>query len=71
MRRYPMIDRAGFAPLGDTVVAPSDPAAATDPERACIAEGTADQPGCWWAFGPCVSERAWGAARAHRRREPR
>jgi len=34
-----------------------------DPERARVAEGTADQPGRWWAFGPYVSERAWGTVR--------
>jgi len=45
-----MTDLPAFAPLGDTAVAPSVAAAATDPERARIAEGTADQPGRWWAF---------------------
>src|SRR5262245_2386065 len=44
----------GFAPLLDT---------AADPERARIAEGTADQPGRWRVFGPYVSERAWGTVR--------
>src|SRR6185369_14215782 len=47
----------------DTTVAPSVAHVATDAERARIAEGTADQPGRWWAFGPYVSERAWGTVR--------
>src|SRR5207249_813001 len=51
------------APLLDTTIASSVARAATDPERARIAEGTADQPGRWWAFGPYVSERAWGTVR--------
>src|SRR5438309_126560 len=59
-----MTDRTSLAPLVDTAVAPSvyhD--AATDPERTRIAEGTTDQAGRWWAFGPYVSERAWGTVR--------
>jgi len=58
-----MTDLPAFAPLGDAAVAPSVAPAATDPERARIAEGTADQAGRWWAFGPYVSERAWGTVR--------
>src|SRR5438046_1028425 len=50
-----MTDLPAFAPLGDTAVAPSVAAAATDPERARIAEGTADQPGRWWATARVAS----------------
>ena len=46
-----------------TIVAPSVAPAATDPERARLAEGTADEHGRWWAIGPYVSERAWGTVR--------
>ena len=55
-----MKDRPGSVPLVDIPVAPSGAAAAADPERARIAEGTADQPGRWRAFGPYLSEREWG-----------
>ena len=55
--------RPAFESLLDTAVPPSLSDAATDPERARIAEGTADQPGRWWSFGPYVSERAWGTVR--------
>src|SRR3989441_8316452 len=58
-----MTDGTPVAPLLDTTVEPSVARAATDAERARIAEGTADQPGRWWAFGPYVSERAWGTVR--------
>src|SRR5437667_6780232 len=58
-----MHDGTSVAPLLDTTIASSVARAATDPERARIAEGTADQPGRWWAFGPYVSERAWGTVR--------
>jgi len=58
-----MPDGTSVAPLLDTTIASSVARAATDPERARIAEGTADQPGRWWAFGPYVSERAWGTVR--------
>src|SRR6266436_3808462 len=58
-----MHDGTSFAPLLDTTIVSSVARAATDPERARIAEGTADQPGRWWAFGPYVSERAWGTVR--------
>ena len=58
-----MTDGTSVAPLLDTTIASSVARAATDPERARIAEGTADQPGRWWAFGPYVSERAWGTVR--------
>ena len=58
-----MTDRGAFASRSDAARAPSVAHAATDPERARIAEGTADQPGPWWAFGPYVSERAWGTVR--------
>jgi hypothetical protein len=58
-----MTDRGVFASRSDAARAPSVAHAATDPERARIAEGTADQPGPWWAFGPYVSERAWGTVR--------
>ena len=57
-----MTDGTAVARLVDTTVAPSVAHVATDPERARIAEGTADQPGRWWAFGPYVSERAWGSS---------
>ena len=49
--------------LVETAVPPSLSGAATDPERARIAEGTADRPGTWWSFGPYVSERAWSTVR--------
>jgi hypothetical protein len=58
-----MIDGPELTPRGDIAVAPSVVTAAMDPERARIAEGTADQPGPWWSFGPYVSERAWGTVR--------
>jgi hypothetical protein len=47
-----MTDRGAFASCSDAARTPSVAHAATDPERARIAEGTADQPGSWWAFGP-------------------
>ena len=50
-----MTDATAVAPLLETAV--------PDPERARIAEATADQPGRWRAFGPYVSERAWGTVR--------
>src|SRR5207245_9044350 len=62
-RRILRPDGTSVAPLLDTTIASSVARAATDPERARIAEGTADQPGRWWAFGPYVSERAWGTVR--------
>ena len=40
-----MTDGTAVARLVDTTVAPSVAHVATDPERARIAEGTADQPG--------------------------
>jgi len=58
-----MTDRGASACRSDAARAPSGAHSATDPERARIAEGTADQPGSWWAFGPYVSERAWGTVR--------
>ena len=58
-----MTDVTAIAPVVDTTVAPPVAHVATDPERVRIAEGTADQPGRWWAFGPYVSERAWGTVR--------
>jgi len=54
--------RARESPV-DTAAHPSLSGVATDPERARIAEGTADQPGTWWSFGPYVSERAWSTVR--------
>src|SRR6266404_52270 len=61
--RILMTDRPGSAPFVESAIAPSTAAAATDPERARIAEGATDQPGRWWALGPYMSERAWGTVR--------
>jgi hypothetical protein len=62
MRTRKQPPKAGPRP-GKTAVPTALSDAATDPERARIAEGTADQPGRWWSFGPYVSERAWGTVR--------
>jgi hypothetical protein len=58
-----MNDGSAFAPLIDAGIAARRSTCATDPERARIAESTADQPGPWWTVGPYLSERAWGTVR--------
>src|SRR6266404_3854876 len=62
-----MNDGSALAPLIDADI-DADIAArrstgASDPERARIAESTADEPGLWWTVGPYLSERAWGTVR--------